>query len=510
MANSLQIFKNGEDISGKGIRDSKQILEEVLPDIDMEMLSNIVVLGQGLPNRFSSFSPSGRKEILEKMFKADFMIEDIKSRLSKRLGELKDKKREIEDSILSLQTKQDVSRDVIRENEATLENLADIDALSDQVREYDKVIKDLDNKIDEICNENNKIKIENSKINEQLLQLKDKEIEINNSEYLVKEIEDIKEKGINLKNEVVVLDKEIEKKDSISDICPTCGQKLDGVEKPDTTNDKKKSMEMKATLDKYRETLHKYQDDRKSHLSKLLNDVRNKEEDLRAKLLDEIDTSKLEQERSDKVKIYTDLNNQLNSYNTKKSELEKIVAQNYDIVKNIDTKLTQLAKDKMSVEAKLEVNNKINSIVKRDFRGYLLSNIIDLIDKKCKEYSLVLFEHENINIKQDKNSISIKFNNKEYEQLSGGEKQKIDLCVQLSIRDILIKYSGFNSNIIVLDEIFDNLDEISSDRVLNLITSTLNIPSIYIITHHSSIPIPYDGKIIVNKSNKCSTAIQMV
>ena len=123
MAQSLQIIKNGEDISGKGIKASNQILKEQLPDLTMELLSNIVILGQGLPFRFSNNTPSGRKEVLEKLFKADFMIEDIKVRINNRLSVLKDEQRTIEDSILSLRSKLEVIRDNYSNNCEELETM---------------------------------------------------------------------------------------------------------------------------------------------------------------------------------------------------------------------------------------------------------------------------------------------------------------------------------------------------------------------------------------------------
>ena len=85
--------------------------------------------------------------------------------------------------------------------------------------------------------------------------------------------------------------------------------------------------------------------------------------------------------------------------------------------------------------------------------------------------------------------------------MSGGEKQKVDLIVQFSIRDMLCKYLNFSCNIIVLDEIFDNLDSIGCDRVINLISTQLSdINSIYIVTHHEDLEIPSDIKWIITKS----------
>ena len=78
----LKIFKNDIDLSGKGIRESEKKLQELLPELSKDLIASTIIIGQGMPNKFSSFSPSGRKELLEKLTKSDFMIEDIKTRIT--------------------------------------------------------------------------------------------------------------------------------------------------------------------------------------------------------------------------------------------------------------------------------------------------------------------------------------------------------------------------------------------------------------------------------------------
>ena len=68
---NLFIEVNGVDKSGKGIRDTESILSEYLPDLTSSLIGSVIVLGQGLPQKFSANSPSGRKEVLEKLFKSD-------------------------------------------------------------------------------------------------------------------------------------------------------------------------------------------------------------------------------------------------------------------------------------------------------------------------------------------------------------------------------------------------------------------------------------------------------
>lgn len=509
MAQSLQIIKNGEDISGKGIKASNQILKEQLPDLTMELLSNIVILGQGLPFRFSNNTPSGRKEVLEKLFKADFMIEDIKVRINNRLSVLKDEQRTIEDSILSLRSKLEVIRDNYSNNCEELETMESPEELKKQLSEYETQLTELETKRNKINNDNSLITEENDKITKQVLELSNKKIEINNSDYLNDEIEEVTNKGLNLKNDVILLDKEIQQKDSITDICPTCGQKLKGVEKPDTTKDKARSMEMKAELDKLRIERRELTQKRADKINKELTEIDKQISDLKSKIKQTVSTYDLDNQIREISRNKNATQNEINIFINKKKELENSIRNAEIQIANSEKEINDLLSDKIKLDGKIEVDNKINNVIKRDFRGYLLSNIISLLNSTCKEYAKEVFGHDNLRISQDGNNISIAFNEKEYEVLSGGEKQKVDVIIQLAIRKVLMKYTNINANIISMDEIFDNLDDIGSENILNLLTNIISVPSIYIISHHSEIPIPYDSQIIVKKNSKGSTAIQL-
>ena len=147
-----------------------------------------------------------------------------------------------------------------------------------------------------------------------------------------------------------------------------------------------------------------------------------------------------------------------------------------------------------------KIIDKFDTIIKRDFRGYLLSNVISFIDAKAKEYSQYIFETDKISFVLDGNNINISYDGKEYDNLSGGERQKVDIIIQLSIRDMLCKYLNFSSNILVLDEIVDFLDATGCDKIMNLINTRLNdINSIYFISHHTDLGFSYDSVLTVVK-----------
>ena len=68
---------------------------------------------------------------------------------------------------------------------------------------------------------------------------------------------------------------------------------------------------------------------------------------------------------------------------------------------------------------------------------------------------------------------------------------------------MLCKFLNFSCNILVVDEIFDNLDSVGCQRVINLISTELSdISSIFVITHRGDLEIPYDHELIVEKNEK--------
>ena len=111
------------------------------------------------------------------------------------------------------------------------------------------------------------------------------------------------------------------------------------------------------------------------------------------------------------------------------------------------------------------------TIAKREFRGILLSNIIEFINKKVKQYSLSVFGTTELNFTLNENCIDITYHNKMYENLSGGEKQKIDIIIQLALRDILSKQLNIHTNLLICDEIYDNMDSISCQKITNIIST---------------------------------------
>ena len=177
----LKILKNDQDVSGKGIRESEKKLQELLPELNKDLIASTIIIGQGMPNKFSSFSPSGRKELLEKLTKSDFMTEDLKNRIVARQQELSAKLREYEDSILTNRTQLNNYLNILEQTKQALEQQLQmdfdsalagrkeqLDALTVEASKYETDITDYANNIEEL--------------NRQLVVLTDEKTKVSNEE----------------------------------------------------------------------------------------------------------------------------------------------------------------------------------------------------------------------------------------------------------------------------------------------------------------------------------------
>ena len=500
----MEFTVDGRAIENKGIRDAENILSQYLPNITEKLLSSVIILGQGLPNKLTNHTPSGRKEILEQLSNSDFMIEDIKDRLSKRLTALNDKKRELEDNILQLSTTIENNKRLITDYQYELNHLSPCDILESDVASDKKQYSELSARVFD-------------SYDEELKKLYNEKAKIKNEP----NITDLASVDVKLAEMRTTLKGKIDKYkelSSITDVCPTCGQKLIGVHKPDTSDLVKEINQLKAEgvqLKEQRDKIEqennriitecnkKYQEDVASIQTSIEKLEQLQQKVQREKQLVESQMKNLLENIS---KIQVEIDSYNNKRNTYLSGIEKATKENDKYSEQLDKLKSELT----TISQRIDIQNKMNTLTKRDFRGVLLSNCISYLNAKMKEFSLEVFNTDKLSMELSGNNVSIKLDGKEYESLSGGEKTKVDIIIQLSIRDMLCRYANFSSNILVIDEVTDFLDEQSASNVYNLFMSKLNdVSSVYIISHRKDFTIPTDGVMIIEKTaDKISRIVQ--
>lgn len=484
---NLKIFLDDKDISGKGIRDTEKIVKELLPDIET-IISSVVILGQGLPNRFTNNSPTGRKEVLEKLSKSDFMIEDIKDKLSNRQKELKFVLRNNEDKQLKLKTILSTKKELLQQLAKQYKSF-DYGTLKTQLDE----LKKLDTTI---------IQIDSTELNS----LIDKQLRLKVSDYEIKDTKELEKELIECQTTIKSL--KSKKKDLMNGICPTCGKEVDALELEENDTEicllEQKISEINEKIVKINKENKESENKAKEEYQKKFDTISNKIKNLQA------EQSKLQKENEKKLSTLNkikELEYAISSLDEKKNNIKEQGTQVKKECAKLEKEISKI--DTKVYEDKLDIIRKMSNIASRDFRGYLLTNVISFIQDRLVHYSNFLLNTDNIKFELDGNNLQIYLLDKEYEMLSGGEKQVIDIMVQLSIRDMLCTYFNFSTNILVIDEITDNLDSNRAEKVFELL-SKLDLESIFVISHHEDYNIPFDRQIKVEKDkNNISKIINM-
>ena len=516
---TIKLFCGDKDISGKGIRDTQEVIQNKLPSISAEILRSVVIFGQGLPDRISNNTPSGRKQVLERLSQSDFMIEDLKNRVSARLKTVKDMLRLSEDRLLEVSTRikndEDAIKDAegqIAEMESALSEKESVEklrvALTNKREEFEKKKSEMSQKQFEIESLRNDYKLVTAQKASELATTREGFSEsIHTSEMIIAQQRQI----------LSASEAEIKKANSVVDVCPTCGQKIVCVFKPDTTGFVKardeannaiqketdKIAEIKRLLtEKESEVVQKYKakTDEIEKRGKELNEQLQSMKTLLDTTKDEIE--KEEQEVSRKESLLSDTSSKLSLLKDRDRALkaDKLL---------YEQKKSYIEVEKEENAKRVSVVSSFNTIVSRDFRGYLLIGVIDYMRRSAQRYATKLFGTSRVVFEQDGNNLNIGYNGKLYENLSGGERQKVDIIMQLAVRDMLCNYLGFSCNILVLDEVTDNLDDEGCRGVMQLITDDLSdIQSVFIISHRvGSLDIPYDKELTVIKNENGVSSI---
>lgn len=509
---NLKLFVNGEDKSGKGIRDTEKILTEYLPDLTHTLLNSVIILGQGLPQKFTNNTPSGRKEVLEKLSNSDFMIADLKNRVADRHTQLTDALHKTELELVETSTRKDVLDTQIEHAKSDLAEYTD-----EYHQELQQNKQDLLQTSDVLLNTISQLDIDINNLSTQIsqhsaeLSAKALEYESGKAQLPVKDTSEITEHIADLQIQIGTMAKEISKLDNITDVCPTCGQKIPNVVKIDTTD---KKAELQTLNEQLKQSQDQYQD-MVNYNSQILGDYQVAYNDNikdTNKLIQQL-TTQLDEQKTKKQKLNNQLQQigldvqqvefKLADFLTDKERLQKSIDTYTEQSGGLQNKILYYNEYIKDIRAHLDVNSKMTTILTRDFRGYLISNVIDYIAKQSKQYAKEIFGTDNLDFELDGNNINIKYDSKDYDVLSGGEKQKVDVIIQFAIRDMLCAYLNFSSNILVLDEITDSLDIVGSQKMFNLIAHKLNdVEAVFIISHHQDdFGIPYDDQINILKGN---------
>lgn len=507
----LKIIKNDVDISGKGLRESEKKLGEVLPDLTKDLITSTIIIGQGMPNKFSSFSPSGRKDLLEKLTKSDFMVEDIRQRVTTRMTELQRQIRDCEDNLLIHKTQNKSIENTLKVKEAELAKAVKPD-FTVQLKDLQDLIAKAKEKLEgatAAITAKEKVYTETNTELLKILETSNAETAEEKEAYEAAFRAQVTERS-QKEAEAKTLTRTIAELKAIKDVCPTCGQKLPGAVKPDTTTQEtalvQLNIEIEAINKKISEINAKHWEYQLQIKTKYEATIDSLKAQLRATTTEKGNLTRevqlLTAQCTEYIEKYNKVIYEQENWDRYYVRLEAEIKELQEEWSKNNSLILLLEGNKQDVADHLAVVKKMDTLTKRDFRGYLLENIIKYIDQVAKDYCDVVFKTRDLEVYLDGNALDISYCGKMFDNLSGGEKQRVDLILQFALRNMLKAYLNTSSNILVLDEITDFLDKQSCKAIMTLIERELTtIESVFVVSHHATeLDLPIDSEIKVVKN----------
>jgi DNA repair exonuclease SbcCD ATPase subunit len=391
------------------------------------------------------------EEILDvKVFtQMDLILRDQQGQLSKEVLEMRHK-------CDLIQTKYDTEMKHFKSLSEL--NTNDIDDKKLQIEKHNKAKEEYTNKIAEI-------QLQIQDYNKEL----EGEAEANNKLKQLEKLETKIEQNLDTHNKSIKFFAE-------NDTCPVCTQSIDRSFREQKGEQlHKKCAELETGIKKLTSEINKVED-RINHfgaISKKLSDLYVDVAKVNASLTELNNYSdriheeilQLENEQTDSKQIATDLQQLKEQLETVKTETDKIMNQK----KYVDV-LREVLSDKGA-------------------RGHIIKKYVPIINNLINQYLQAMDFFVSFHLDEEFNE-TVKSRHRDtfnYNSFSEGEKLRIDLALLFTWRTIAKMKNSVNTNLLILDEIFDSsLDQQGTDDFFKIVNKLKN-ENVFIISHKGDI-----------------------
>lgn len=195
-----------------------------------------------------------------------------------------------------------------------------------------------------------------------------------------------------------------------------------------------------------------------------------------------------------------------------KQEKLKVMSPKYkEKLKEIRKNLRKVDEDYHNKELELENYNWLinDPLGNNGIKAYLFDSSLDMLNRTLDKYSQVLgFRIEfNIDLASTRKEFFTLIERDgqiiDYDELSGGEKQLVNVAMAFAMNESLTMSKGIN--LAFLDEVFESLSSDNVEVVTSLIRHTFSEKTLFLITHLDSLPLSNTKILQVEKVNGLSS-----
>jgi DNA repair exonuclease SbcCD ATPase subunit len=171
------------------------------------------------------------------------------------------------------------------------------------------------------------------------------------------------------------------------------------------------------------------------------------------------------------------------------------VAKSRTDLQELSSEKDKLLEEKLSVNEEYSYNNVISEMLKdTGIKTKIIKQYLPVINKLTNQYLQVLdfFVHFNLDESFQETIRSRHRDSFSYDSFSEGEKQRIDLALLFTWRQIAKMKNSVSTNLLILDETFDSsLDHDGVDNLIKILYTLDDDTNVFVISHKGEI---LDGK----------------
>jgi DNA repair exonuclease SbcCD ATPase subunit len=454
----FEIYKDDKMLDQTGAaKDYQVILEETILKLNYKSFTQIVVLGSASFTPFMQLSARDRREVIEDLLDIQ-IFSNMNMLLKDRIAENKNEMTEIAYQIELVENKIEVKKDYLKQIQEDLQH---------QIEEYNWMI---DQEMESIKTKQESVDRLNAEIQTLLDEIADKTSVENKSTKVDELLKKLKEK-IKKGNKRVTFFHE-------NCNCPTCDQEIDDDVKEKKIQDTNAILAKTETaiqdLEKEEENLLARRNAifeinsaisyKQTSVTEIQNEIQqcNKGIELYKNKIDSLRTKSVDNSSSDGTDTIDDLTNELSAVNNRKEQLS------YD--KELYTVASSILKD--------------GGIKTKIIRQY-----VPIINKLVNKYLAAMDFFVNFELDEEFNEV-IKSRGRDdfsYASFSEGEKARIDISLMLTWRAVAKLKNSVNTNLLILDEVFDSSMDANGVEILMGLFNELSDTNIFVISHKGDV-----------------------
>ena len=457
--NRFEIYKNGKMLNqDASVRDYQKHLENNILKLNYQSFTQVVILGSSSFIPFMQLTPKNRRDVVEEIL--DIKIFSIMNTILKtRIKLLKEEQKDIAHQYEMTETQIDMAeRHIEKSKENSKENKK---ALEQKIAQNEIEMNNLTAQINMLQN----------KIVEWNDQILPKQQKLHDDVYELNKIKDkLDMKSSKAKEEITFFEE--------NDNCPTCEQHIDEDFKQKAIEERTNKMITSAC------TTTKL----KVEIASMDARVQEFKQHEKINRNHEVEVAKNTASSNSIITFNKQLMQQIDNFNKADAEL----AEEKTKLKTYQSQLKTIKKRK----EKLTEDNNYLLIARQllqdsGIKTKIIKRYLPVMNKLINSYLSALefpaqFELDEEFTETIKSRYRDVFS---YANFSEGEKMRIDLALLFTWRQIAKMKNSTNTNLLVLDEIFDSsLDYNGTDEFLKIL-NTLSNENVFIISHKSDLSI---------------------